>query len=96
MGKARFTNGEWYTHPNGVGCGGVAIVITPNGCVLPKSEDDANAHLIAAAPEMYKAIQELTDFFFLWDEGDTGSKFENDMRSKMEVALSTLAKARGE
>ena len=41
MNDTKFTKGEWYAHPNGVGCGGIAIVNTPNGCVIPKSEDIA-------------------------------------------------------
>lgn len=57
--ETKFTKGEWYTHPNGVGCGGIAIVNTPNGCVLSKEEDIANQDLIATAPEMYTFIESL-------------------------------------
>lgn len=59
--ETKFTKGEWYAHPNGVGCSGIAIVNTPNGCVIPKHEDSANRDLIAAAPEMYKALQRTNE-----------------------------------
>jgi len=56
MSETKFTKGEWYSHPNGVGCGGIAIVNTPNGCVIPAFEDAANQELIAAAPDMYAML----------------------------------------
>lgn len=82
MSDTKFTKGEWYAHPNGVGCGGIAIVNTPDGCVIPKVEDIANRDLIAAAPEMYGLLDSIVD----------GALDESDNRE----VRALLAKARGE
>ncbi len=93
MSKAKFTKGEWYAHPNGVGCGGIAIVNTPNGCVIPKSEDVANQDLIVAAPEMYEMLEQLSELMPFLDE-QTHPNIECDAL-KYDIDK-LLAKARGE
>lgn len=58
--------------------------------------DEEKARKYSCSNEMYEAVQELTDFFFLWDGGETNNQFQNDMRDKMEKAFQVLAKARGD
>ncbi|MBX2848943.1 MAG: hypothetical protein KTR16_11525 [Acidiferrobacterales bacterium] len=56
MSEAKFTKGEWVASE---GVGGGAIVYIPNGGFDISGIPDAifNAHLIAAAPEMYEFIE---------------------------------------
>lgn len=61
MNNTEFTKGEWYVHPNGIGCGGMAIVSVIKGNIINNTEDDANLNLIAAAPKMYKELQRILD-----------------------------------
>ena len=84
--ETKFTKGEWYAHPNGVGCGGIAIVSTPNGCVLSKSEDNANADLISAAPSMYEELEDLEAWL----------KYHDDYKGWHARVKKLLKKARGE
>ena len=97
MSEAKFTKGEWYPHPNGVGCGGFAILNspTPNGCGSTLGEDMANRYLAASAPEMYAELQRdigrineiLSKFTGITNEPLIA---ERDRKVKL------LAKARGE
>jgi hypothetical protein len=54
--------------------------------IEPMEVMDANARLIAAAPELYEALMDLVDG---WEAGDT--KVESVVK-----AMEALAKARGE
>lgn len=93
MSEIKFTKGEWYAHQNGVGCGGIAIVNTPNGCVIPKIEDSANQDLIAAAPEMYEMLikisKAINSGLYEIELADVITEFGGDIEN-------LLAKARGE
>lgn len=52
--------------------------------------DDANAHLIAAAPDLYEALERCLNFI-----ENTESEF-GDLLPSGDVARAALAKARGE
>jgi hypothetical protein len=80
-----FTKGEWYTYPNGVGCDGFAIVVTPIGRLIAPDEEKANAHLIAAAPEMYNVLQDIVDL-----------RIDDECTINIKAIKQLLAKARGE
>lgn len=54
--------------------------------------DRANAVLIAAAPELYEALQELADL----QNGPPLIKDEDDWNAAMAATWAALAKARGE
>ena len=58
---------------------------------ISKEEHEANAHLIAAAPELYEALDELADLMQGVIEGD----YKPDSFT-LQVAKAALAKARGE
>ncbi len=59
----------------------------------------ANAHLIAAAPELYaalKALMENHDITSLWDQGPEGEGWQSDELSQtLQDAEDALAKAEG-
>jgi hypothetical protein len=63
-------------------------VATTHGNPRPAKESEANARLIAAAPELYRALADL--FSIAADEGIVGDN------TTMEAARAALAKARGE
>lgn len=54
---------------------------------LVGKDDEANAHLIAAAPELYEALANLLAV----SEGEGGTRFD-----AQDIARAALAKARGE
>lgn len=66
---------------------------------VPKDHDraqqDANARLIAAAPELYEAVSELTDAMHRY-EMDVDADAPAEHREMMRKAHAALAKARGE
>jgi hypothetical protein len=85
------TPGPWHYHIGGTGDYptwgvriGRGIVHLPG--IEPMEVMDANARLIAAAPELYEALMDLVDG---WEAGDT--KVESVVK-----AMEALAKARGE
>ena len=57
---------------------------------MDREEILANARLIAAAPELFEALQGLLDAYS--DPGNTGSTHDD----KVEAARAAIAKARGE
>jgi hypothetical protein len=56
------------------------------------AENKANAHLIAAAPDMYKALERL----LLAYQGGTAARSVQQQREDAAFAAATLAKAKGE
>jgi hypothetical protein len=66
------------------------------GSNLADAERDANAHLIAAAPALYEALEQLfADYKALADSGDAGNwSLEDTAQGKR--AMAALAQARGE
>jgi len=55
-------------------------------------ENKANAHLIAAAPDMFKALERL----LLAYQGGTAARSVQQQREDAAFAAATLAKAKGE
>lgn len=94
MTETKFTPGPWQTHISEVR--GDLCVISERAWIcgeilnrvrsIPEEEARANAHLIAAAPDVYEALEAAANsagFQYMWP----------NTRSKIEAAL---AKARGE
>ncbi|MAF35856.1 hypothetical protein CL622_01915 [archaeon] len=82
MNKTRFTGGDWVATNYGyekISINGV------NGVEVCSCWNQANAHLIAVAPEMYEMLDNVANKLF--DLGDTKSMREIEK---------LLAKARGE
>ena len=105
MMSEKFTQGEWFvdgecfegdaTAGYGVSCEGRFIAFVSSWDdrgepSKPQPQDLINAHLIAAAPEMYRMLEGFAEVIALNGELAT---FDGD---DMEGILSLLAKARGE
>ena len=95
--ETKWTPGPWHVlKARGYAHGPVdknnAPVVTWTGMARPRQEDGmANAHLIAAAPELYEALEEaLETIHALIDEGYMAYIHQ---RERIEYAM---AKARGE
>ena len=92
--NTKFTKGEWKSDYYDVKSNGKLIAdcgFSSEGC---DKEEQANAHLIAAAPDMYKLLER-----FLPMDGDgNGWDFVYDEGSEHmgEDVIALLAKARGE
>lgn len=90
MSDIKFTKGEWRVSDDfDIYCGAVLVSYVVEG-----SEDDA--HLIAAAPDMYAEIENDIVFFkyLLIDAITDGER--NAIQSKINSKNTLLAKARGE
>ena len=85
--KDKFTSGPWINED-------YSFEITSKECCLPIAkvtvfnEGKANAHLIAAAPDMYKALKSMVDMMDCGDESGDGSEWHAE-------AVLALKKARG-
>lgn len=93
MNNERFTQGEWRIVHNHHFCDieGPSSRIA-NMCASgfgATAKNHADAHLIAAAPELYEALKH---FLEVWGSGDEIGPHH----SALEFALDSLAKARGE
>lgn len=100
--ETKFTPGPWKVEPvNYDGDGGTLVRF--NGVCIANvwgvleyrqvdEESSANAHLIAAAPELYEAMEDLLTV--LADRKYKG--FEARLESHSRIARAALAKARGE
>jgi hypothetical protein len=103
MNNTKFTKGEWkvvdatkigeqllFVHVEGAGV--VCRLTKVADTNIPLSKGDiANAHLIAAAPEMYRVLSEVSELA----DGDMG--FATDwLLNNTDDLISLLAKARGE
>jgi hypothetical protein len=92
---AQHTPGPWRTddHYHGaiLGDGNQVAMATMNGC-LPAETRDANARLIAAAPELLEALQQA-----LFSLGHTGANhdLDNMHRPAWEMIRAAIAKATG-
>lgn len=92
MSEARFTKGEWVVNGGWVDCEGVPICSMGDEWVT-YDNDKANAHLIAAAPDMYAMLEGLDELLELLDS-QTHPSIELDCQ-QYEIR-NLLAKARGE
>lgn len=97
MSEAKFTKGGWsicidcwadgHVSIDGFEHSAIAVVVSEMDDGSKKEELSANAHLIAAAPEMYEAMQEFVD------RVECGEVRSVKTYSKFKAIL---AKARGE
>ncbi len=95
----KFTKGEWKSSGYAVLSDGVKVASTGFSSVDFDDEELANAHLIAAAPEMYKIIEglcveaeNLDDIIY----GDRGCGEAQEPLESVVKARAILKKARGE
>lgn len=98
MSETKFTPGPWTTEDFNTQR---FAVYAPNGriCQMDITRDSqraeegqANAHLIAAAPELYEALREVLSAYVPgWD----GAEY-SDVGGSVSHARAALAKARGE
>lgn len=92
MGEAKFTKGPWVARGStpsriyGMQRADKEVLVAACGSVI--SQAGSNAHLIAAAPEIYKMLEEISDY----------SKINGDylLPFHVEDIDNLLAKARGE
>ncbi|MEO0498964.1 MAG: hypothetical protein AAF205_00205 [Pseudomonadota bacterium] len=66
-----------------------------HGSALPDGEAEANARLIAAAPDLYGALGELIEAWSWWQE-DPVERCGSVVFEGIQDGLAALAKARGE
>ncbi|UYE90954.1 hypothetical protein [Vibrio phage vB_VaS_L1] len=91
MSEAKFTKGEWFSALDGCvyapvmgDCKKISTINTMD--IIASNEERANAHLIAAAPEMYEMLGKvLTEY-----------KEMLGMSQEVKEIEQLLAKARGE
>ncbi len=96
---AAFTPGPWgYTESSGYVWGADEDTKICMISFIPKQRDamDANAHLIAAAPEMLEIIQALYNWYELSDAGPHAGSllFEDDITLQAHLAAA-IHKAKG-
>ena len=92
MNDTKFTKGEWKIQDDGYGMIGVLLKKGVGILIGRKSKEaQANAHLIAAAPEMYSLINDLRHAVSMAGIGG-GVNNTEVLKSIDEL----LAKARGE
>jgi hypothetical protein len=95
MPKTKFTQGRWWvTKPGYVASDydndrfhGVAVTLSPDGSV----ESEADAHLIAAAPDLYAALEKIVGTLIFEDDEGLVTYSEQVI-----AARAAMAKARGE
>jgi len=99
MREAKFTKGPWVVHLNKVGVvdtsdtqsyGMLDVVAVVDAWDFAKQHEH-NAHLIAAAPELYEALTQLIDDLINTDEEGLFELSETVIRCRL-----ALSKARGE
>lgn len=88
--KTKFTKGDWIVEDGkAVLCNGHKVAYVNSGDNIPYFENiKANAHLIAAAPEMYEALEQVMKTL----SSDGFGCFDNTCAEIGKL----LAKARGE
>jgi hypothetical protein len=90
MNKTKFTPGPWTVGGNGGFINQLQIHPTI-GCAYGAGDEvKANAHLIAAAPDLYEALEDLICLC------EVGLKSDYDINAELADARTALAKARGE
>ena len=103
MSDTKFTKGEWLVEPESYRIIANEQVITSANFLMggrtygmAVEEMAANAHLIAAAPELYEALEAMeAHISTLLESGDMGFRDEESIEGLL-PARKALAKARGE
>ena len=94
MNEPKFTPGPWLF--SSYKSGNSVIVIDGKEfdvATVNYPNRDANAHLIAAAPELYEALEHIEEY---WNRDQNISAMSDALWHIIEVAQAALAKARGE
>lgn len=86
MGEIKHTPGPWECHPDDLAEG--LYWVLPEATTV--AEDEANARLIAAAPEMKEALEAIRDL------GSDGEHSGDRHARCRDIARRALAKANGE
>lgn len=87
-----YTKGEWFVEDNKILCKHTTIkgtgywFIAQNGTISDPKQVEANAHLIAAAPDEHEALVGLVDYLEYMGVPE-------DCEDKYQAALEALAKA---
>lgn len=92
--KAKFTKGEWVADYGTVTCGDVAVADCELNSLEYTPTEEANAHLIAAAPDMYNHIQHDIDRLKSTYGCFSGLHLKQ-IKEEVDRKESLLAKARG-
>ena len=82
------TKGEWKTYRNALGQWAVSTDLEP----IAQVDRHYNAHLIAAAPDMYEALKELADIMEVVIEAPDVAQLDS---FTLQPARQALAKAEG-
>ena len=101
MTERKWTPGPWEIgNDNRIEDGGYGVAVIVDDC--PNHEASANAHLIAAAPDMYEALKTARDYVFdasngglVWSDGHNDPLVEMATGDLTRIDAA-LAKARGE
>lgn len=94
MKKEKFTQGEWKVMNQTGRLDYSYMVYTGDECDRTnEGESKANAHLIAAAPKMYRMLTMLSMYVGGFDDGGVNSKSCEQVSGDIQKLL---AKARGE
>nr|WP_155997860.1 hypothetical protein [Ochrobactrum sp. UNC390CL2Tsu3S39] len=104
MAETKFTPGPWEHHVSDVR--GTLCVIAENTWIcgelwndvapLTEAEAKANAHLIAAAPELYYALTALINRYVSLVRSGDADFWDPEAEEEVINARDALAKARGE
>ena len=101
----RYTQGPWVTHPDGIAsdCGMPDYkIIGPNlgrqvcHVYVDDEQDLANAHLIAAAPDLLEALASLFNLANHFNVSGVYFTDDDGNREALEAAEVAIAKAKGE
>lgn len=107
MKKTEFTPGPWTSHRFMVRAGGRMVCNARQPLIMGESEEDtlwaseANANLIAAAPDLFAALEEMvrryTDLFDRHERPTyhKNSNADEDLRLALTTATLALEKALG-
>lgn len=102
MSETKFTKGEWWVnnignHHNNPNIDNLQICYSlAEECICDTVYELADAHLIAAAPEMYGVLNELSHTFEVLSNKIKVYEYDHEFKKIKAVLDDTLAKARGE
>ncbi len=82
------TPAPWHTNGKSIFSGDYLIITTVNNDVFTQETNEANAVLIAAAPELLEALRELVAYH--------GSDVDNGLDELLTAARTAITKATGQ